>query len=1493
MATIVTRAGKGAALTHQEVDANFSGLNTELGQKEVASNKGVANGYASLDAAGKVPSAQLPSYVDDVVEVANFASLPGTGETGKIYVTIDANKTYRWTGSAYIEISASPGSTDSLAEGSTNLYFSQARARASVSASGSLSYNSTTGVFSFSDAVTSVAGRTGAVTLTSSDVGLGNVENKSSATIRGEITSSNVTTALGYTPYNSSNPSGYISGNQTITVSGDASGSGATSIALTLANSGVSVGTYTKVTVDAKGRVTTGASLASGDLPTYTGTITSSQITTGLGYTPFSNAGGTVSGAISSSLAPAAINITTPGTTLYGFNFAGASSADNAQGITWSWSAGSAQAGIYVQSSGAYGTKMYFATTDSFATGAKTAIAIDHVGNTNIVRGALTQSGNQVLHAGNYNSYALPLSGGALTGSLTIGTDGGGANFVQRAVNGWQDVLNVWRGGSNVWSLQDSSGSAKVTSGSFFIGSNLALHAGNYNSYSPTLTGTGASGTWGINVTGTAGSISGYNNPTTAATANTIVYRDSGGDIYGRYFFGVHFNQSSSNTENPSIAAFWTNSGADNYNRKSSPAHVISQLGLLTTSNYSSYALPLTGGSLSGRLFASFNGRTNYYTGSNIEVGTSDNTPPSISFHRAGYSATSLYENDGELWTNAWTSRAQNGKLLSSGNYSSYALPLSGGTITGTVTFNGANELRFADQNNTVRGFIASQTNAGSGAAGLTIATSGGEDIVFKDGNAQSGDVNLTIAGTRGALLAPGVLGSTSWAASTGNGTTRWLSPKGAAASWDGTQVGAIKIRLPFRANDSMWRMKVYIYNYSGNTMWEYHIGNYAYSAGGYNSAASCICTGNASPLTVRWGNDGSYDCVWIGETSSGWAYLQVVVAEFSVGFRSATSTANQDAWDISYVTSFGTVATSYTPAVNLASGSGVAGNAIIHAGNYNSYALPLSGGTLSGLLGTTNVVVGANGAGTSYEAASSGKLYFGTSASDSPSNYNISTSMEDFGGNYSKLDVRWYTGQRYYAHTGYGGVRYFEITNGAEMFSVGRGDGNVRVNNSLLIGGNTALHAANYSSYALPLSGGQLSGNLNVASNWLLYDDTSRDLGAAVYRPNSATRAVRFSFADASSTGTGGNFAGVMHFHPWDGTSSSTGDASYQLAFGSTAVNASGTPRLRIRNGIDTTWGTWYDVLTSANYTSYSPSLTGGGASGSWGISVTGSSASCTGNAATATTLATARTINGTSFNGSANITTSSWGTARTLTVGGTGKSVDGSAAVSWSLTEIGAPSTTGTGASGTWAISISGNAATVTNGLTTSNYSSYALPLTGGSMTGSVTASAYNTPSFIRFASDNNWAYGCSYDGGSQYWMQVQFYGSGDDNRGFRVLNSNGNSVAFRVNGLGNAIAAGNVTAYSDERVKANWRTLEDGFVVKLAGVKSGIYDRTDIDLTQAGVSAQSLRDVLPQAVIESDDGDLSVAYGNAALVSAVELAKELVALKHKITELEARIH
>ena len=133
----------------------------------------------------------------------------------------------------------------------------------------------------------------------------------------GNLTSGMVTTALGFTPYNSTNPSGYITasgsitgssgsctGNaatatrwatgRTITLTGDVTGtsaafdgSAALSFAATLANSGVTAGTYLKVTVDAKGRVTAGSSMTSGD------------VTSALGYTPANKAGDSFTGSIS------------------------------------------------------------------------------------------------------------------------------------------------------------------------------------------------------------------------------------------------------------------------------------------------------------------------------------------------------------------------------------------------------------------------------------------------------------------------------------------------------------------------------------------------------------------------------------------------------------------------------------------------------------------------------------------------------------------------------------------------------------------------------------------------------------------------------------------------------------------------------------------------------------------------------------------------------------------------------------------------------------------------------------------------------------------------------------------------------------------------------------------------------------------------------------------------------------------------------------------
>lgn len=132
-ATSLAGYGITNAYTKTEADAKYQ-LSLGFTPENVV-NRNAINGYAGLDGTGKVAAAQLPSFVDDVIEAANFAALPGTGETGKIYVTLDNGKTWRWSGSAYVEISASPGSTDAVSEGVTNLYHTAARVNALISAS--------------------------------------------------------------------------------------------------------------------------------------------------------------------------------------------------------------------------------------------------------------------------------------------------------------------------------------------------------------------------------------------------------------------------------------------------------------------------------------------------------------------------------------------------------------------------------------------------------------------------------------------------------------------------------------------------------------------------------------------------------------------------------------------------------------------------------------------------------------------------------------------------------------------------------------------------------------------------------------------------------------------------------------------------------------------------------------------------------------------------------------------------------------------------------------------------------------------------------------------------------------------------------------------------------------------------------------------------------------------------------------------------------------
>jgi hypothetical protein len=100
-------------------------------------------------------------------------------------------------------------------------------------------------------------------------------------------------------------------------------------------------------------------------------------------------------------------------------------------------------------------------------------------------------------------------------------------------------------------------------------------------------------------------------------------------------------------------------------------------------------------------------------------------------------------------------------------------------------------------------------------------------------------------------------------------------------------------------------------------------------------------------------------------------------------------------------------------------------------------------------------------------------------------------------------------------------------------------------------------------------------------------------------------------------------------------------------------------------------------------------------------------------------------------------------------------------------------------------------------------------------------------------------------------------------------------------------NLTCGGNVTAYSDEALKMNWRPFPEDFIEQLAQIQSGIFDRIDSGLTQVGVGAGSLKKVMPNAVQDNENGLMSVAYGNAALAAVVELAKRVVALEKQLKD------
>lgn len=274
--------------------------------------------------------------------------------------------------------------------------------------------------------------------------------------------------------------------------------------------------------------------------------------------------------------------------------------------------------------------------------------------------------------------------------------------------------------------------------------------------------------------------------------------------------------------------------------------------------------------------------------------------------------------------------------------------------------------------------------------------------------------------------------------------------------------------------------------------------------------------------------------------------------------------------------------------------------------------------------------------------------------------------------------------------------------------------------------------------------------------------------------------------------------------------------------------------------------------------------------------------SAGTAGVATSANTLTTARLINGTSFNGSAAITTTNWGSARVLTIGATGKSVNGSAAVAWSLSEIGAAARTLTLTAGD---GISGGGDLTSN--RTFDVDSTVVRTSGAQ---TIEGSKTFATSPVKLNNTVRLDLGTTVTG--QLWSNAT--NSYFDMQVGNFLYRDNTSTRFTfARTTGDFTAVGNITAFSDLKIKEDIQIIPDALnkVLTLGGYT---YKRKDTGSRQAGVIAQELQEVLPEAVQNNEGDILSVSYGSVIglLVEAIkDLSKENTLLKQRLDALESK--